>query len=93
MPIENNTFKLTEVGFDHMFTDEFWKRSRFQQCILITMYACFLSEQDDFGFESIKNIVDKRNLKGLTDQEFKKLCDELKDNKEACKDFVNMGFN
>jgi hypothetical protein len=91
--MENNIIKLTEFGFNLMFTDMFWKKGRFKQCILITLYACYLSGQDDFCFELIKNMIDKRNLNGLTDQEFKRLCDELKDNKEACKNFVNMGFN
>lgn len=86
-------FKLTEIGFDCMFTDEFWGMTRYRQSVLLTLYGCFLSEQDNFSFESIENILNKKNLIGLTGQEFRKLCNELKGNKEACKNFVSIEFN
>jgi hypothetical protein len=89
----NSIFKITENGLDCMFTDKYWEMSRYQQSILLILYTCFLSDQHSFGLESIENIMNRKGLLSISVQEFKNLCNELKDNKEACDDFLNLEFN
>jgi citrate lyase synthetase len=93
MAFENGIFKITENGLDFMFSDSFWTKPRRQQCVMLVLYTCFMAKQKEFGFESLKNIIEKKNLLERSETEFKKLCNELKDNKEACEDFLNVEFN
>ena len=92
-PFQNSIFKITDSGLNHMFTDSFWVRPRFEQCVMLVLYTCFMSEQKEVGLDSLKNVIDKKNLTEKSTAEFKKLCNELKDNKQACKDFLNLEFN